>query len=145
MDLTASSSAPEQVRLWPSVGEVKPKDWEPPANRRKPRMSVAVQTGEIRPDPFPLDFCMWLQSNEFGNNRQHILLLCDAKWLGENTLPNGTLGAGVRKWLNSMLLRGKQSPEANSECLQKPPVPEAIPCPTKVMPKTQWLGPVGNR
>src|SRR5271166_5508173 len=145
MDLTASSSAPEQVRLWPSIGEVKPKDWEPPVNRRKPRQFATVQMGEVRAEPFPLDFCIWLESNEFGNNRQHILLLSGARWLGENTLPNGTLGAGVRKWLNSMLLRGKQSPEENSECLQKPPGPEATLCPIKAMPKTQWLEPVGNR
>ena len=105
MDLTSSSSAPEQVRLWPSIGEVKPKDWEPPVNRRKPRQFATVQMGEVRPDPFPLDFCMWLQSNEFGNNRQHILLLSGARWLGEHSVPNGTLLQGVTKWLTGLKAR----------------------------------------
>ena len=98
-----STSAAELQRLafWPPLTDPKPKDWEPPATRRKPRMSVTVQTGEIRPDPFPLDFCMWLQSTEFGNNRQHILLLTGSRWLGEHSVPNGTLIQGVMRWLKT--------------------------------------------
>ena len=100
MAQNASSSAPKQVHLWP-LADPKPKDWEPPANRRKPRQFATVQMGEVRPDPFPLDFCMWLQSTEFGNNRQHILLLTGARWLGETQLPNGTLIQGVLQWLKT--------------------------------------------
>ena len=83
----------------------KPKDWEPPFlhNQRKPRVYAAPQKPEIRPDPWPLDFCMWLQSNEFGNNRRHILQLTGARWIGEDEVPtNGTIPRGIFKWLTRL-------------------------------------------
>ena len=82
----------------------KPTSWVSPfdeANRRKPRTYTTLDpTKKTESSPWPLDFCMWLQSEEFGNNRQHLILVCGGKWLGENTLPNGTLFQGVLKWLS---------------------------------------------
>jgi len=86
-------------------GGPKPKDWvsptdDDPVRRRKPRTFATVNLGEIRPDPWPLDFCCWLQSEEFGNNRRHILQLTGARWIGEDEVPtDGTLSSGVTSWL----------------------------------------------
>ena len=82
----------------------KPSDWVDPfdqANRRKPRTYASVDMGiQPRPDPWPLDFCIWLQSQEFGNNRRHVLRLAGATWLGDYIPTTDTLIGGVAKWLN---------------------------------------------
>ena len=107
----------------------KPKSWEPPANRRKPRTYSTADAGQCDPSEWPIEFCMWLQSNEFGNNRRHILQFCGAKWLGEEVPASDTIFGGVQKWLNSTLRREEPYQKAGSECLQRPQVPVATPCP----------------
>jgi hypothetical protein len=99
------STGVQRAGPFPGLTAPKPKDWELPFlhNQRKPRVYAAPQKPEIRPDPWPLDFCMWLQSNEFGNNRRHILQLTGARWIGEDEVPtNGTLVRGVVRWLTGL-------------------------------------------
>ena len=84
----------------------KPAEWEDPfsnANRRKPRTYASVDMGvQPRPNPWPIEFCMWLQSQEFGNNRRHILQLTGARWLSDDPVPTtDTLVGGVVSWLKN--------------------------------------------
>ena len=99
-----SGIAPAQIG-YPFFG-AKPKDWVGPfdqANRRKPRTFATVDMGARRPDPWPLNFCMWLQSNEFGNTRRHILQLTGARWIGDDPVQTtDTLVGGVVKWLTGL-------------------------------------------
>ena len=85
----------------------KPTSWVGPfdeANRRKPRTYTTLDlTKKTEPPPWPLDFCMWLQSEEFGNNRRHILQLTGATWIGVEEVPTtDTIIRGVVKWLTGL-------------------------------------------
>ena len=101
MTYIGTSTAPS----YPFPGP-KPAEWEDPfgnANRRKPRTYASVDMGvQPRPNPWPIEFCMWLQSQEFGNNRRHILQLTGARWLSDDPVPTtGTLVEGVVSWLKN--------------------------------------------
>lgn len=54
---------------------------EPPANRRKPRMYSSANPTESVKTPYDLDFCQWLQSEGFGNNRRALIEACGGTWL----------------------------------------------------------------
>ena len=51
------------------------------ANRRKPRMFSSANSTSSPATPYHLDFCKWLQSEEFGNNRRMFLYACGARLL----------------------------------------------------------------
>ena len=113
MTYIGTSTAPS----YPFPGP-KPAEWEDPfsnANRRKPRTYASVDMGvQPRPNPWPIEFCMWLQSQEFGNNRRHILQLTGARWIGDDPVPtSATLVEGVVKWLNSLQQRVTRSRKGN--------------------------------
>ena len=94
--MTGVSTAPS----YPFSGP-KPVGWESPfdtPNRRLPRTYASVDMGrKPRPDPWPLDFCIWLGSEEFGNNRRYILKSVDSTWLGEDATINEDLKSGSIK------------------------------------------------
>lgn len=56
----------------------------PPADRRKPRIYASLKPGFAN-TAIPLDFCIWLESEQFGINRKLFLIASGAKWLGEQT------------------------------------------------------------
>jgi hypothetical protein len=91
------------IQLAP-LTDPKPAGWIDPfefVTNRKPRRYATVNMGEIRPDPWPLDFCMWLGSELFFSNRRHILQMTGATWIGEDPVPtNGTLAQGLETWLS---------------------------------------------
>lgn len=61
----------------------KPASWEPPENRRKPRVySSANPTGSPE-TPYHLEFCTWLQSDLFGKHRWILLVAAGARWLAD--------------------------------------------------------------
>jgi hypothetical protein len=87
----------------------KPAGWENPfdtPNRRKPRMYASVDMGvQPRPNPWPIEFCMWLMSDEFGNSRRYILKSVGSTWLGYDA----TINEGISEWLNSLQQRVTRS------------------------------------
>lgn len=50
-------------------------------NRRKPRVYSSANGTMSVETPYDLDFCEWLQSEVFGNNRKLLLTQCGATWL----------------------------------------------------------------
>jgi hypothetical protein len=54
---------------------------EPPADRRKPRVFSSANPTESPEMPYPVDFCIWLQSEGFGNNRRALIEACGGTWL----------------------------------------------------------------
>ena len=53
------------------------------ANRRKPRMYSSANLTGSPSTPYHLDFCQWLQSDSFGDNRRLLLTRTGATWLGD--------------------------------------------------------------
>jgi hypothetical protein len=51
------------------------------ANKRKPRTFSSANLTVSNKTPYHLDFCQWLQSESFGNNRRLLLLTSGATWL----------------------------------------------------------------
>ena len=50
-------------------------------NRRKPRMFASENPVSSPETPYHLDFCAWLQSEAFGNNRRALIEACGGTWL----------------------------------------------------------------
>lgn len=55
------------------------------AQRRKPRMYASINTDPSPATPYHIDFCMWLQSEEFGKNRIMNIVRAGGRWLGAKT------------------------------------------------------------
>ena len=91
------------------AGWIDPFDKRNQIQRRGPLSAISTGT-KPRPDPWPLDFCIWLGSEEFGNNRRYILKSVGSTWLGDDA----TINEGISEWLNSLQQRVTRSPKESS-------------------------------